>query len=103
MQLSTTPRIEEKRIVLTIGPVFGEVVEGINFIKDFGAGLSDLFGGRDQGYEDEIIKARQQAQEEMAERARYLGANAVVGVKIDLETIGQMMLIHASGTAVVVE
>ena len=103
MQLSTTPRIEEKQIVTTLGPVFGEVVEGMNFLKDIGAGFRDMFGGRSKGYEDEIIRARQHALDEMVQRAKVLGANAVVGVKIDLETIGQMMLIHASGTAVIVE
>ncbi|HHX53122.1 MAG TPA: YbjQ family protein, partial [Erysipelothrix sp.] len=67
------------------------------------AGIRDIFGGRSQGYEGEIIKAREAALNEMAQHARELGANAVVGVKIDLETIGQMMLIHAQGTAVVIE
>ena len=103
MQLSTTNQISEKKIVQTIGPVFGEVVEGMNFLRDVGAGIRDIFGGRSQGYEGEIIKAREAALNEMAQHARELGANAVVGVKIDLETIGQMMLIHAQGTAVVIE
>lgn len=103
MLLSTTATIEERRIVTTIGPVFGEVVEGMNFLKDLGAGFRDLFGGRSQGYEDEIVKARQLAINEMISRAQSLGANAVVGVRVDMETIGQMMLIHVQGTAVIVQ
>lgn len=103
MQLSTTPTISEKRIVLTIGPVFGEVIEGINFVKDLGAGLRDIFGGRSKTYETEIINARESAINEMTQRAQNMGANAVVGIKVDVETLGQMMLVAASGTAVVVE
>lgn len=103
MQLSTTSSILEKRTVQTIGPVFGEVLSGINFLKDIGAGLRDILGGRSKSYENEIIKARELAIEEMIERAHQLGANAIVGIKVDIETFGQMMLVAASGTAVVVE
>ena len=88
------------------GIVFGEVVAGVNFIKDFAAGLSNFFGGRSGTYEDEIIQARQQAIVEMEQRAGQMGANAVVGVDIDYEVLGAdngMLMVTASGTAVVVQ
>ena len=85
------------------GVVFGEVVAGIDFIKDFAAGLTNFFGGRSGSYEDELIKARSSALDEMCRRAAELGANAVVGVRIDYEMLGaqnNMMMVTASGTAV---
>ncbi len=106
MVLSSTPSIPEKKILLTIGPVFGEVTEGVSMLKDLGASFMDAFGGRARGLEEAIIKARTEAIEEMKERANEMGANAIVGVKMDYETFGQtssMLLIVASGTAVVVE
>ena len=103
---TTTPSVEGKTIVEYKGIVFGEVVAGVNFIKDFAAGLSNFFGGRSGTYEDEIIQARQQAILEMEQRAGQMGANAVVGVDIDYEVLGAdngMLMVTASGTAVVVQ
>lgn len=106
MIITTTNSVEGKAIVNYKGIVFGEVISGVNFIKDFTAGLSDMFGGRSKTYESEIIDARINALRELEERARKLGANAVVAVKIDYETLGAnngMLMVTASGTAVVVE
>jgi len=103
---TTTPSIEGKTIVEYRGIVFGEVVAGVNVIKDFTAGLTNFFGGRSTTYEDELINARQQAVTEMEHRAAQLGANAVVGVDIDYEVLGAdngMLMVTASGTAVVVQ
>ena len=103
---TTTPSIEGKTIVEYKGIVFGEVIAGVNFIKDFAAGLSNFFGGRSGTYEEEIIQARQQALAEMEQRAAQMGANAVVGVDIDYEVLGAdngMLMVTASGTAVVVQ
>ncbi|SFO00545.1 Uncharacterized conserved protein YbjQ, UPF0145 family [Pseudobutyrivibrio sp. JW11] len=103
---TTTPSVEGHTIVEYKGIVFGEVVAGVNFIKDFAAGLSNFFGGRSGTYEEEIIQARQQALAEMEQRAAQMGANAVVGVDIDYEVLGAdngMLMVTASGTAVVVQ
>lgn len=103
---TTTPGVEGHTIVEYKGIVFGEVVAGVNFIKDFAAGLSNFFGGRSGTYEEEIIQARQQALAEMEQRAAQMGANAVVGVDIDYEVLGAdngMLMVTASGTAVVVQ
>ncbi len=104
MIVTTTPSIDGKRIVEYKGIVFGEVISGVNFIKDFAAGLSNFFGGRSGSYEEELINARQNALREMEQRAHDLGANAVVGVDIDYEVLGAnngMLMVTASGTAVV--
>ncbi len=104
MIVTTTPSIDGKRIVEYKGIVFGEVISGVNFIKDFAAGLSNFFGGRSASYEDEMIHARENAIREMEQRAHELGANAVVGVDIDYEVLGAnngMLMVTASGTAVV--
>lgn len=104
MIVTTTPSIEGKRIVEYKGIVFGEVISGVNFIKDFAAGLSNFFGGRSGSYEEELIRARENALREMEQRAHDLGANAVVGVDIDYEVLGAnngMLMVTASGTAVV--
>ncbi|HWR62377.1 MAG TPA: heavy metal-binding domain-containing protein [Clostridia bacterium] len=87
------------------GIVFGEVISGVDFIKDFAAGLTNFFGGRSGSYEGELIAAREKALAEMTDRASSLGANAVVGVDVDYEVLGQgnnMLMVTASGTAVVV-
>jgi uncharacterized protein YbjQ (UPF0145 family) len=105
MIITTTPTVEGRKILEYKEIVFGEVVTGIDFIKDFAAGLTNFFGGRSGSYEKEMIKARAEAIEEMGQRAKALGANAVVGVDVDYEILGQgnnMMMIVASGTAVVV-
>jgi uncharacterized protein YbjQ (UPF0145 family) len=106
MIVTTTPSVEGKMIVDYKGVVFGEVVSGVDFIKDIAAGLTNFFGGRSGSYEGELIEARESALKEMGERAAALGANAVVGVDIDYEVLGQsgnMLMVTASGTAVVVE
>ncbi|HHT49236.1 MAG TPA: putative heavy metal-binding protein [Firmicutes bacterium] len=106
MIVTTTPSVEGRKIVEYKGVIFGEVIAGVNFLKDFAAGLSNFFGGRSRSYEGELIEAREAALEEMQNRAARLGANAVVGVDIDYEVLGQggnMLMVTASGTAVVVE
>lgn len=106
MIITTTPSVEGKRIVNYFGIVFGEVITGVNVIKDFAAGLSNFFGGRSATYEEELMNARHQALAEMEQRAYQLGANAVVGVDIDYEVLGTdngMLMVTASGTAVFVD
>lgn len=106
MIITTTNSVEGKKILEYYGIVFGEVVSGVNFVRDFAASITDFFGGRSNSYEDELIRAREAALDEMAGRARSLGANAVVGVDLDYEVLGQsngMLMVTASGTAVYVE
>lgn len=106
MIVTTTPSVEGKRIVEYKGIVFGEVISGVNFLKDFAAGLTNFFGGRSGSYEGELIQAREEALREMQGRAEAAGGNAVVGVDIDYEVLGQngsMLMVTASGTAVRVE
>lgn len=106
MIVTTTPSVEGKKIVEYKGIVFGEVISGVDFIKDFAAGLTNFFGGRSGSYEGELVEAREKAVSEMVSRARSQGANAVVGVDVDYEVLGQsnnMLMVTASGTAVVVE
>ena len=106
MITTTTPSVEGKRIVEYKGIVFGEVVSGVNFIKDFMGGLRDIVGGRSGTYENELADARDKAVEEMLNRAKKMGANAVVGVDVDYEVLGEkngMLMVSVSGTAVVVE
>ncbi|HIW85185.1 MAG TPA: YbjQ family protein [Candidatus Eubacterium faecipullorum] len=100
----TTQSLENGKIVEYKGIVTGEVVAGVNFLKDFGASIRNIVGGRSEGYEDELIKARNEAVKEMEMRAQQMGANAVVGVDIDYEVLGQgnMLMVSATGTAVVV-
>ncbi|MCC8016910.1 MAG: YbjQ family protein [Clostridiales bacterium] len=101
----TTPILENGIIVEYKGIVTGEVVAGVNFIKDFGASIRNIVGGRSAGYEEELSNAREKAIKEMETRAERMGANAVVGVDIDYETFGSagMLMVSASGTAVVVK
>lgn len=106
MQLATTPSLEGRRIVRYCGIVAGEAILGANVFKDMFAGIRDLVGGRSGTYEKELRKARQLALEAMAEQAAELGANAVIGVDLDYEVLGEkngMLMVTASGTAVVVE
>ena len=105
MIVTTTPSVEGYRITGYYGIVFGEVITGINFLKDFGAGIRNLVGGRSAGYEEELMAARTQALEELQQRAAALGAHAIVGVDMDYEVLGQgnMLMVTASGTAVTVE
>ncbi|MBC1358235.1 putative heavy metal-binding protein [Listeria booriae] len=102
---TTTPSINGKEIAEYKQIVFGEVITGVNFVKDIGAGLRNFFGGRSEGYEQELISAREEAIREMEARAEQIGANAVVGVDIDYEVLGAdngMLMVTASGTAVVI-
>lgn len=105
MMVSTTPTLEGHHIREYKGVVFGEVVAGVDFIKDFTAGLTNFFGGRSGSYEDEVLQARAAALNEMVSRAAAMGANAVVGVDVDYETLGQgnMLMVTAAGTAVIVD
>ncbi|HIX24394.1 MAG TPA: putative heavy metal-binding protein [Candidatus Lachnoclostridium avicola] len=106
MIVTTTPSVEGKKIVEYKGIVFGEVVSGVNFLKDFAAGMRNFFGGRSGSYEEELLAARTQALEEMEKRAEAMGANAVVGVDVDYEVLGAdngMLMVSVSGTAVVCE
>ena len=103
MILTTTQSIEGRTIVEYKGIVFGEVISGVNFFKDFGAGIRNLIGGRSSSYEKELLDARRKALSELEERARLMGANAVVGIDIDYEVLGEgggMLMVTASGTAV---
>lgn len=106
MIITTTPAIEGKTILEYKGIVFGEVISGVNVIKDFAAGLSNFFGGRSGTYEEELQEARTNALNEMEQRAARMGANAVIGVDIDYEVLGAdngMLMVTASGTAVVTD
>ncbi len=105
MIVTTTPSIEGKSITKYCGIVTGETVMGANMFKDLFAGIRDMVGGRSGTYEKELQKAREMAMEEMQMRAAELGANAVVGVDLDYEVLGEtngMLMVSASGTAVVV-
>ncbi|MBO7111965.1 MAG: heavy metal-binding domain-containing protein [Bacteroidaceae bacterium] len=103
MIMTTTPTLEGRKIAEYRGVVFGEVITGVNFIKDFAASIRDFVGGRSSTYEDELIVARNQAMKELEDRAYKVGADAVVGIDIDYEVLGQsgsMLMVTASGTAV---
>ena len=105
MIVTTTPSIEGAKIVEYRGIVFGEVVQGVDFVKDMAAGFKNFFGGRSGSYEGELLEARSQALLEMEQRAAELGANAIVGIDIDYEVLGSnndMLMVTASGTAVVI-
>jgi len=106
MIITTTPNIEGKRILRYLGIVTGEAIMGANIIKDLFASITDIIGGRAGAYEKELIRAKEIALKEMTERAIEMGANAIVGVDLDFETVGergQMLMVSASGTAVVTE
>ena len=105
MILTTTPTVEGHSITEYKGIVFGEVIAGVDVLKDFAAGISNFFGGRSGTYEEELMKSREAALTEMEQRAAALGANAVVGVDMDYEVLGSnngMLMVTASGTAVVI-
>lgn len=106
MLITTTPGFEGKKIKQYIGIVTGEVIAGANFLKDIAAGLTDFFGGCASLYEEELIKAKEMAIKEMEQRAMELGANAIVRVDLDYETVGSngsMLMVSVSVTAVVNE
>ena len=102
MIVATTPSVEGYKVAGYYGIVFGEVITGINFLRDFGAGIRNIVGGRSQGYEEELQQARTEALAELEQRAAALGAHAVIGVDVDYEVLGQgnMLMVSASGTAV---
>lgn len=106
MILTTTNSIEGKQTVKYLGLVSGDAVLGANIFRDFFASIRDIVGGRSAAYEKELRKAKDIALEEMRGQAKNLGANAIVGIDIDYETIGansSMLMVSASGTAVVIE
>jgi uncharacterized protein YbjQ (UPF0145 family) len=106
MILTTTPTLEGHPIREYRGVVTGETIIGANAIKDFMAGMRDFFGGRSKSYESVLREAKDIALREMQEHARALGANAVIGVDLDYETVGgsgSMLMVTACGTAVTVE
>jgi uncharacterized protein YbjQ (UPF0145 family) len=106
MILSTTNTIEGKKAVKYLGLVSGDAILGANIFRDFFASIRDIVGGRSAAYEKELRKAKDIALGEMREQAKNLGANAIVGIDIDYETIGansSMLMVSASGTAVVLE
>ena len=106
MIITTTNAVEGRSIREYKGIVFGEVITGINMFKDIGAGLRNIFGGRSQGYEEELQNARQEALAEMGQRAAALGADSVVGVEGDYEVLGAdngMLMVSVSGTAVALD
>jgi len=106
MLVTTTPNVEGKKIVRYIGLVNGEAIIGANIVKDFFAGIRDVVGGRAGSYEQGLREAKSIAVKEMVEQAQRLGANAVIGVDLDYETIGangSMLMVSANGTAVSIE
>ncbi|PRY39186.1 uncharacterized protein YbjQ (UPF0145 family) [Spirosoma oryzae] len=106
MLITTTSSVEGKRITRYIGIVNGEAIIGANIVKDFFAGIRDVVGGRSGAYEQGLREAKSIALKEMTDQAIRLGANAIIGVDLDYETIGgngSMLMVSANGTAVVLE
>ena len=106
MLTTTTPVIEGKRIIKYYGIVSGETIIGANIFRDLFAGIRDIVGGRSNSYEKVLREAKNSALREMEQQAAQLGANAVIGVDLDYETVGQsgsMLMVTASGTAVFVQ
>ena len=104
MLISTTPTVEGRKIVKYLGLVSGEAIMGANVFKDLFASIRDIVGGRAAAYEKELRKAKEIVINEMVEEAEKLGANAILSVDLDYETIGQsMLMVSASGTGVVLQ
>ena len=106
MTVTTTPNLEGKQVARYLGVVTGETIFGMNLVRDFFASIRDIVGGRSKSYEEVLSRAKDEALGEMLERAKTLGANAVLGVSLDYEAIGQsgsMLMVTCSGTAVWVE
>lgn len=106
MLVTTTPIIEGKRIIRYYGIVSGETIIGANVFRDFLAGIRDFVGGRSGAYEEVLRQAKDTTIREMEEQAARLGANAVIGVDLDYETVGgsgSMLMVTATGTAVTIE
>ena len=104
MLLTTTNALEGKHITRYYGIVSGETIIGANIFRDFFASICDIVGGRSGAYEQVLREAKETALREMEEQARQLGANAVIGIDLDYETVGEsMLMVTAAGTAVSVE
>lgn len=106
MLVVTTNVLEGRKVTRYIGIVTGEAIMGANLFKDLFAGIRDIVGGRSAAYEEELRKAKDIAIAEMTQQAQMMGGNAVIGVDLDYETIGangSMLMVSASGTAVVIE
>ncbi len=106
MIVSTTPTLEGKKVTTYLGIVTGEAIIGANLFRDIFAGIRDIVGGRSGSYEEVLREAKNNALSEMEENARRLGATAVIGVDLDYETVGNngsMLMVTASGTAVITE
>lgn len=105
MILTTTPTIEGYPVKQYLGVVASETIIGANVFRDIMAGFRDFFGGRSSSYEEVLKKAKDTALQELQERATAMGANAVIGIDLDYETVGangSMLMVTASGTAVVI-
>lgn len=101
MIVTTTPTIEGQRISQYLGIVSAETIMGANFMRDIAASITDFIGGRAGSYESKLREGREEALREMMHEARRLGADAIVGVDIDYEVVGQsMLMVTTSGTAV---
>ena len=106
MLVTTTSSLQDKRIIRYLGIVSGETIIGANVFRDFFAGIRDIVGGRSGSYEEVLRQAKDTALKEMQQQAMAMGANEVIGVDLDYETVGSngsMLMVTASGTAVVVE
>ena len=106
MTITTTPNIEGKQVSRYLGVVTGETIFGMNVVRDFFASIRDIVGGRAKSYEEVLARAKDEALAEMEERAKALGANAILSVSLDYESIGgsgSMLMVTCSGTAVWVE
>lgn len=106
MLLTTTNNIEGRKVKQYIGIVTGEVILGANLFKDFFASIRDIVGGRSGSYERVLKEAKDNALQELTDKARSVGANAIIGIDLDYETLGangSMLMVSASGTAVVLE
>lgn len=103
MIVTTTPSVEGRKISAYHGVVTGETILGANIFRDVFAGIRDIVGGRSASYEKALSQARDSALNEMQDRARQLGGNAVVGVDLDYEVINNMLMVSASGTAVTID
>ena len=104
MLLTTTNTVEGRKVSAYLGLVSGEAILGANIFRDFFAGIRDIVGGRSAAYENELRRAKEIALQEMQEQAQRLGANAIIGIDLDYETIGNsMLMVSSSGTAVKLE
>ena len=105
MLVLTTPNVEGKRVTKYLGLVTGETIIGANIVRDFMASITDIIGGRSAAYEQSLKEAKRIALEEMIAEAQQMGANAILSVDLDFETVGRgsMLMVSLSGTAVIVE